>query len=281
MPAAPSELKEYRCECGKLLFKGCLLISLVEVKCKSCGRLMLFRGVREESVAQPDRYVLMLDKQANIMDASFNAQYLLGYDQAELFGQSLSVLVPHITVDVLGPVFSRMWALPDRADYLFEMEATHRKKDGSSVPGMFRWKFVQTPHGELCFSVFRAAGPHADVPEPEFANMPKFRPFTVRLNPLGTMLSLGEPEETHLGKASKLQGKPLASMIADEAGRMKLAAKLGAKRAFSLSDIRLRLGDGSIQKMELFVLPRIDGSGEFQYYRTFFYTPAGPLKELA
>lgn len=32
-----AELPEYRCTCGKLLFKGTLLFSTVEIKCKRCG----------------------------------------------------------------------------------------------------------------------------------------------------------------------------------------------------------------------------------------------------
>lgn len=280
MPTTLSVLKEYRCQCGKLLFKGYLLMSLVEVKCKSCGRLRSFHGIQEESATQPDRYVLMLDKNANIMNASFNAQYLVGYDQPELLGKSLSVLVPHIAADVLGAVFGRMWLLPDRAQHYFEMEATHRKKDGSRVQGMFRWKFVDTPHGEYCFGVFRAAGLHAEVPEPEFVNLPKFYPFAVRLDALGTMLHLGSQEVTPLGNAAELQGQPLATLIADEAARIKMAAKLAAKQAFSLEGIRLRMPNGVQQKTDLFMLPLVDATGTFQYYRTFFYGPEGTFREL-
>ncbi len=40
-------LREYRCDCGKLLFKGSLLISVVEVKCKRCGEVSTFRGKKK------------------------------------------------------------------------------------------------------------------------------------------------------------------------------------------------------------------------------------------
>ena len=35
--AEVEELSEYRCTCGKLLFKGALLFSTVEIKCKRCA----------------------------------------------------------------------------------------------------------------------------------------------------------------------------------------------------------------------------------------------------
>lgn len=40
-----SLLKEYRCtECAKLLCKGVLIGSTVEIKCKGCGALVRFVG---------------------------------------------------------------------------------------------------------------------------------------------------------------------------------------------------------------------------------------------
>lgn len=32
-----SALQEFRCDCGKLLFKGELFAALVEIKCRRCG----------------------------------------------------------------------------------------------------------------------------------------------------------------------------------------------------------------------------------------------------
>ncbi len=34
-----TKLPEYRCTCGKLLFKGVLLFSTIEIKCKRCGEV--------------------------------------------------------------------------------------------------------------------------------------------------------------------------------------------------------------------------------------------------
>ncbi|KKU78661.1 MAG: hypothetical protein UY04_C0030G0011 [Parcubacteria group bacterium GW2011_GWA2_47_7] len=43
------QFQEYRCNsCQKLLFKGILVDSEVEVKCRGCGSLNTFRGVSQE-----------------------------------------------------------------------------------------------------------------------------------------------------------------------------------------------------------------------------------------
>jgi phage FluMu protein Com len=43
--------QEYRCkECEKLLFKGVLVDSQVEVKCRGCGYMTTFTGVSKDKL---------------------------------------------------------------------------------------------------------------------------------------------------------------------------------------------------------------------------------------
>jgi hypothetical protein len=44
LPGTDSEvaLQDYRCECGKLLFRGLLLSGIVELKCKRCNTIKKF-----------------------------------------------------------------------------------------------------------------------------------------------------------------------------------------------------------------------------------------------
>jgi phage FluMu protein Com len=43
--------QEYRCmTCAKLLFKGILVDSEVEVKCRGCGNVSTFHGVAKEKL---------------------------------------------------------------------------------------------------------------------------------------------------------------------------------------------------------------------------------------
>lgn len=37
-------LQEYRCMCGKLLFKGSIVHEIVEIKCKHCRKISAFGG---------------------------------------------------------------------------------------------------------------------------------------------------------------------------------------------------------------------------------------------
>lgn len=54
------ELIEYRCECGKLLFKGMLRDGMIEVKCRSCHVL-----TRWEESPNPHNSPLYMVKASN------------------------------------------------------------------------------------------------------------------------------------------------------------------------------------------------------------------------
>lgn len=41
----PIILNEYHCQCGKLLCKGVLLTSMLELKCRFCHRVNRFNGI--------------------------------------------------------------------------------------------------------------------------------------------------------------------------------------------------------------------------------------------
>lgn len=77
----PNLLIEYRCACGKLLFKGFMLVSVVEVKCKRCGKTKTFKdnmqGIRS--------FMLIVDGGGRIVDAcegvavlECSRQYVIG-----------------------------------------------------------------------------------------------------------------------------------------------------------------------------------------------------------
>ncbi len=38
-----SHKREYRCNCGKLLFRGYLAVAVIEIKCRRCGKLNSFK----------------------------------------------------------------------------------------------------------------------------------------------------------------------------------------------------------------------------------------------
>jgi phage FluMu protein Com len=82
---------EYRCSCGRLLFKGLVLSGHVQVKCKRCREVVLFDQplhVRTQEISSeiPDStsYSLLVDSKGHIKDASVSAVHRLGYSREAL-----------------------------------------------------------------------------------------------------------------------------------------------------------------------------------------------------
>lgn len=74
-------LKEYRCACNKLLFKGYFIFSEIEIKCKRCGMMRTFK----ESAQGPRSFMFVVDNENKVVDAcegvvaiEYNRQYVLG-----------------------------------------------------------------------------------------------------------------------------------------------------------------------------------------------------------
>lgn len=83
-------LKEYRCACGKLLFKGLLIFSVVEIKCKRCGSVRVFD---EQGKDDPVSFIVKIDGDWNIIDAS-RAVLRAGWERRSLIGKHLSEVFP-------------------------------------------------------------------------------------------------------------------------------------------------------------------------------------------
>lgn len=90
----PNLLIEYRCACGKLLFRGLLLFSIVEVKCKRCGAVKQFKD--NTSFRVPISFVLTIHEDGRIFDACRTAEYVLAYPREALFKMSIGDLCPQL-----------------------------------------------------------------------------------------------------------------------------------------------------------------------------------------
>ena len=84
-------LTEYRCTCGKLLFKGLLCQCVVELKCRRCGSITTW------GLAEAISYALVeSDADARMIEASGDTEGVLGCDRDSLLGRPITELFPFI-----------------------------------------------------------------------------------------------------------------------------------------------------------------------------------------
>jgi phage FluMu protein Com len=53
-------INEYRCDCGKLLFKGSVFVGSIEIKCRKCNRIFC---VEEGEMPIPKNFVVLINSE--------------------------------------------------------------------------------------------------------------------------------------------------------------------------------------------------------------------------
>lgn len=88
------QLEEYRCPCGKLLFKGLIVVSLVEVKCKRCSEISIFGDIKNSK--SPFSFLISIDQEGKITDLCKGTEMMLGLTRDQLIGTSIGQVSPMI-----------------------------------------------------------------------------------------------------------------------------------------------------------------------------------------
>ncbi|HRV76258.1 MAG: PAS domain-containing protein [Candidatus Nomurabacteria bacterium] len=95
------ESNEWRCECGKLLFKGAFLAGLIEVKCSRCKRMVYLQQFNAYTADNPS-FMTTMSQEGTILTVSQGLFDALGYAQEEVTGKSfLDFLNPKLHLTAL------------------------------------------------------------------------------------------------------------------------------------------------------------------------------------
>ena len=88
-----SSTNEWRCDCGKLLFKGAFLAGLIEVKCGRCKRMVYMQQFNTYTAENPS-FMATLSLNFTILSASQGVEESLGYKVDDLVGSKVTKVTP-------------------------------------------------------------------------------------------------------------------------------------------------------------------------------------------
>lgn len=145
-----SLLLEYRCTCHHLLFKGIISPgSRMQIKCKSCGKIVSLSG-RDANDSIDDYFVLLLSDKGQIVDASFSAGKILGYQNNTLKTMSIFDIVPTANMDAYKNMWSSLEKLPDQ---VFSSDTKFIKSNGKELTTRSRFKryILNSKHCTIVF----------------------------------------------------------------------------------------------------------------------------------
>lgn len=125
-------MHEYRCDCGKLLFKGVVITSHIEIKCSRCGKIKAVSGITEGLSAE--RFcTLFLDDKGRILNTGEAVKDIFGYTKDEAVKMNVDEIIFVKKSNFFAEIKS-MIANGSSPDHSIECEAWHQKKDSQEEP---------------------------------------------------------------------------------------------------------------------------------------------------
>jgi len=250
-------LQSYRCICGKLLFKGFLLDSTIQIKCKKCGKLMSFQGL-DQDAASDTKFGMMFDRYGDVVSASSNIHELFGYHLSDLLSKNYGDLLFSGTREIAQTGFKYLWSLDDKEKYFFRGETTFKNAKGQPIPGTIQSKFVKKGDEELLYSVFDTQ-PMTETLD-NFVSLNEY-PFLLRIDPDGVCID---------ATAQDMVGKPFVSILQEsEAEQRAVLSKLKLNSYFRLVNRKVKQSDETSAQMDVVFTPNFDEHGRCIDYEVF------------
>jgi len=143
----PIILNDYRCDCGRLLFKGALSECRLEIKCKKCGAIKTIacrKDARAKNDYQTERcdFLLRIDQSGKLSSVNDNMADALGYKADEMLGKSLfGFLIPEANLNEMTFSFFSADKQPFRI-----LRNTLKHKNGSAI--IFETYFLPHYNGD-------------------------------------------------------------------------------------------------------------------------------------
>lgn len=139
---------EYRCHCDSLLFKGFVVGSLVEIKCRRCGRLNVFG--EQLSPSETKYFVVVYGDDGSIIECSTTASSVLGYTREEL----LALKAFDIGVGTTPERYRRTWDIAQTTKFSpVAADARLRTKSGDIIEARVKMIFSNTGKRRYAFCV--------------------------------------------------------------------------------------------------------------------------------
>jgi hypothetical protein len=264
-------LHSFNCTCGKLLFKGLLSDSTIQIKCKKCGQLMSFQGYNDHG--ESDLYSLMLDRSGRIISASSNIQRLFGYTLTELLLKNYAHLLPAVIGRVDEIDFENLWSLHNKENYFFRSKMTHQHKDGGIISGVAQSRFVMTTNGLCLFNEFYPDVSTTDARRKQGRSLLHEYPFILQVSTGGICLDASIPrQQPHGSSMHEIIGKSFTDLMLESIDdRQELIRMLRAGRPFDLIAKRFAYIGNAVARINTYFSPNFDRTGKCTDYSVYIF----------
>lgn len=279
-------LNNYRCDCGKLLFRGTLLVCKLEIKCKRCGIIKSIGGILGSGHSEHGYSMLVTrgNEGAYILDATASAVDILGYSQAELCAKRLC------EIDAQFPegLYSHLWDTLRSRSPSFSLDTLQRSKGGGALIVRMNFNFFTLDRNAYAFVT-------VDVPmgqKETQKNIVLEKSSNVIKEACDFFCDVdSDGRYTHVSQsildALKYSARDLIGQsifdgpIHDGEAGSRIKYLFTQKKPFRVQQCSVRYKDGSDGKNDVYFIPSFAVSGTFLGYHMAAWSSSGHKTELA
>ncbi len=253
-------LLEYRCDCEKLLFKGILFTSIIELKCKRCHKVSELYGMNKQVEQKSGRYTMLFDALGGvkIIDASPSASEILGYSKKELLTMTGFDLDPLLAAGN----YDHLWKTSfNEFKKGFRINSVQRKKNGDLFPIKVLVRFIISGLKVYAFTIIDSLDLHTF---PLVNNH-----FSFSIDPDSTFTYIDPSVENILGFAqSELLGSSIFNYLAPSQVKSDrtIFENAVAKKIPILHSFDFVHKKGNVVKLDTCFLPYHDDLGYLERY---------------
>lgn len=259
-------LIEHRCSCGKLLFKGLLLSSAVEIKCRHCNKITLIGGAGH-NVEDENQYSMLFDDAINIVDVSPSAEKILGYSRQKIISPKLRGMNFLFKMNKND----RLWSTARSLNFQpFTFETAHIKQNGEVVPVRAGVRFIKNRTKVLALVMFQRlqtqSQKYEDQDLPDSNQADSACKFVADVDAAGMYTYVNRTLALLLGYSSEeMLGQPMFNFY-HPTQREKVEEiffrRLKQKRSFKLLPQMMLCRNGKIISFENYFAAKLNDEGE-------------------
>ncbi|MFA6447453.1 MAG: PAS domain S-box protein [Patescibacteria group bacterium] len=263
-------LSEHRCACGKLLLKGIFFDGSVEIKCKHCKKINQIGRVKLAD--DPARYLLIINNQGRIVNASDSAAHILGYLPEELVGKHFTEINPTMPAEI-GDRFFGPDSFLDEENYL-RLDTTHQTKSNVKIPVSVMLKLYHPSEEERCLMVsaeVKSTGKDGNaLPTRALEFLDEGCDFFVELDKKGMVQSVNKSIENIFGYTqTECIGRSFLDFIPIEGRdetRKRFQCFMEKQMPYRVENERLTCKSGNEVYSDVFLTQHLNDSGDFIGY---------------
>lgn len=133
---------EWRCSCGRLLFKGVFLVGIIEAKCPRCKSIVYLQEYRAFTAGK-DSMMIILSPNGTIVSTTSTIKNVLGFEAADAIGINIKDCLPGDYQEVVQYWLDKIFQITQDPEPYFSAVISIINSAGEPVPLAFFAKAVE------------------------------------------------------------------------------------------------------------------------------------------